>query len=84
MSFVSNVDHLTLGEGVYNNVHGDLNNIHVVQNIFYTGRKGNREKRVGGGSLLLQESFLVPSRKRRRRREESDHEIRVRKTPTIT
>jgi hypothetical protein len=38
MSFVSNVDRLTLDDGVYNNVHGDLNIIH---NAFY--EKGYRE-----------------------------------------
>ncbi|KAF7328880.1 hypothetical protein MVEN_02517700 [Mycena venus] len=68
MSFVSNVDHLTLGEGVYNNVHGNLNNI--VHNTFYIGRKRCREE-IGGDS-----SFLEPSRKSRRR-EESNHGIRV-------
>jgi hypothetical protein len=36
MSFISDTDHVTLGEGVYNNIHGNLNN--VTNNHFY-GRK---------------------------------------------
>ncbi|KAJ6542926.1 hypothetical protein B0H19DRAFT_312437 [Mycena capillaripes] len=76
MAFVSNVDCLTLGEGVYNNVHGNLNNIVYNHGKVYIGRKRHHEEIGVGPSVSLQESLLEPSSKRRRR-EESDHEIKI-------
>ena len=41
MSFISNASHVTLGEGVYNNIGGNLNNI--VNNWHFYGRKRRLE-----------------------------------------
>ncbi|KAJ7143893.1 hypothetical protein C8R44DRAFT_724901 [Mycena epipterygia] len=68
MSFVSNVDHLTLGNGVYNNVHGNL-----VHNTFYV-RKRRREEISDAPNLL---SSTEPTHKRRRREENSEDGIKV-------
>ncbi|KAJ7481989.1 hypothetical protein FB451DRAFT_1237740 [Mycena latifolia] len=71
MSFVSNVDHLTLGEGVYNNIHGN----YIVHNTFY-GRKRNRNHEEiddEPGSL----SIMEPTPKRCRREENSQDGIKV-------
>ncbi|KAJ7651905.1 hypothetical protein B0H17DRAFT_1147501 [Mycena rosella] len=70
MSFISNVDHLTLGEGVYNNIHGNLNIIH---NTFY-GQKRHREE-IGDVPDLL--AFMGSMRKCRRRREDSEDGIDI-------
>ncbi|KAJ7481944.1 hypothetical protein FB451DRAFT_139288 [Mycena latifolia] len=59
MSFISNADHFTLGDGVYNNIHGNLN---IVHNAFY-GRKRHREE-IGDAPDLL--SIMEPMHKRRR------------------
>ncbi|KAJ7481963.1 hypothetical protein FB451DRAFT_1444766 [Mycena latifolia] len=67
MSFASNVGHLTLGEGVYNNVHG---NYIIVHNIFY-GRKRHCEEI--GDSLSITE----PTPKRCRREENSEDGIKI-------
>ncbi|KAJ7481979.1 hypothetical protein FB451DRAFT_139623 [Mycena latifolia] len=69
MSFASNVSHLTLGEGVYNNVHGN----YIVHNIFY-GRKRHREE-IGDGPGSL--SIMEPTPKRRRREEDSEDGVKV-------
>ncbi|KAJ7913600.1 hypothetical protein B0H13DRAFT_471068 [Mycena leptocephala] len=68
MSFVSNVDHLTLGDGVYNNVHGNLSNI--VHNTFYWRKRPHEQ--IGDAPDLLE-----PTRKRRQREEDSDHGVKV-------
>ncbi|KAJ7150043.1 hypothetical protein C8R43DRAFT_1128105 [Mycena crocata] len=58
MPFISNVEHVTLGDGVYTNVHGN----YVVQNIFY-GRKRHHGEVGGPNSEVL----TLPSSKRCRR-----------------
>ncbi|KAJ7481977.1 hypothetical protein FB451DRAFT_139611 [Mycena latifolia] len=69
MSFASNVGHLNLGDGVYNNVHGN----YIVHNIFY-GRKRHREEIDDGPGSL---SIMEPTPKRRRREEDSEDGIKV-------
>ncbi|KAJ7604376.1 hypothetical protein DFH06DRAFT_1349511 [Mycena polygramma] len=59
MSFVSNVDHLTLGNGVYNNVHGNLN---ITHNFYGRKRVHCDEIDIGDAPSLLE-----PANKRRRR-----------------
>ncbi|KAJ7143879.1 hypothetical protein C8R44DRAFT_141205 [Mycena epipterygia] len=68
MSFVSNVDHLILGDGVYNNVHGNL-----VHNTLYV-RKRRREEISDAPNLL---SSTEPTHKRRRREENLEDGIKV-------
>lgn len=54
MSFISNANHFSLGDGVYNNVAGDLNIIH---NTFYGPRKRNHyesDESDGGLPQILQ------------------------------
>ncbi|KAJ7119532.1 hypothetical protein C8R44DRAFT_176872 [Mycena epipterygia] len=60
MAFISNCDRLTLGDGVYNNVHGN-----IVHNTFY-GKKRRREE-IDDGS-----DFASSHPTSRRRREEED------------
>ncbi|KAJ7227501.1 hypothetical protein GGX14DRAFT_539425 [Mycena pura] len=62
MSFISNASNFTLGEGVYNNIQGNLVNI-AVHKAFY-GRKRHREEIEDGAELL---ALGEPLRKRRRR-----------------
>ncbi|KAJ7824454.1 hypothetical protein B0H14DRAFT_3874873 [Mycena olivaceomarginata] len=72
MSFISNADHLTLGEGVYNNVHGNI--VHNVQYVHNYGRKRHREEiEDGPNSRLLKGA----SNKRRRR---DDHGLKIIRT----
>ncbi|KAJ7482010.1 hypothetical protein FB451DRAFT_1556145 [Mycena latifolia] len=71
MSFISNAGHVTLGDGVYNNIQGNLN---IVHNAFYR-RKRHREQ-IGDAPDLL--SIMEPMRKRRRREEDSEDGIKVR------
>ncbi|KAJ7772925.1 hypothetical protein DFH07DRAFT_147752 [Mycena maculata] len=67
MSFISNVNHLTLGEGVYNNVQGNI--VHnTVHNTFY-----GRKRRIEDGPDVL--PSLEPARKRRRDDEEDGIEV---------
>jgi hypothetical protein len=42
MSFISNADHFTLGDGVYTNIHGNSNVIYIY------GKKRHREAIEGG------------------------------------
>ncbi|KAJ7935246.1 SCA7, zinc-binding domain-containing protein [Mycena leptocephala] len=65
MSFISDTDHVTLGEGVYNNIHGNLNN--VTNNHFYYGRK-RRWVEIEDAP----EFPLMDREPQRRRREELD------------
>ncbi|KAJ7435732.1 hypothetical protein FB451DRAFT_250069 [Mycena latifolia] len=70
MSFILNADHFTLGEGVYNNIHGTGNIVHV-----HNYRKRRHREEIGDvpGSL----SVMEPRRKRRRREEDSEDGIEV-------
>ncbi|KAJ6597693.1 hypothetical protein DFH09DRAFT_83731 [Mycena vulgaris] len=61
MSFISNSENFTLGEGVYNNIHNSF-----IHNTFY-GKKRHREAIEDAPGLL---SLEEPTRKRRRREEE--------------
>ncbi|KAJ7481986.1 hypothetical protein FB451DRAFT_1556124 [Mycena latifolia] len=69
MSFASNVRHLTLGEGEYNNIHGN----YIVHNTFCEQRRPHEEIGDGPGSL----SILEPTSKRCRREEVSEDGIKV-------
>ncbi|KAJ6597682.1 SCA7, zinc-binding domain-containing protein [Mycena vulgaris] len=60
MSFISSTDHVTLGDGVYNNIRGNLNNI--VNNYHFYGRKRHREEIADAPEL----SSMEPLPKRRR------------------
>ncbi|KAJ7659447.1 hypothetical protein B0H17DRAFT_342318 [Mycena rosella] len=71
MSFISNADHVALREGVYNNVHGNLN---IVHNTFY-GKKRHRELEIGDAPDLL--PIMDPKRKRRRREKDLKDGIEV-------
>ncbi|KAJ6552800.1 hypothetical protein B0H19DRAFT_1377604 [Mycena capillaripes] len=70
MSFISNADHVTLGDGVYHNIAGNFN----VHNHFYGfGRNRDRnEIRNAPDSLLI---TGAPARKRRRRDEDAEDGI---------
>ncbi|KAJ6597740.1 SCA7, zinc-binding domain-containing protein [Mycena vulgaris] len=59
MSSISNTDHVTLGDGVYNNIRGNLNNI---VNYHFYGRKRHREEIADAPEL----SSIEPLPKRRR------------------
>ncbi|KAJ7620743.1 hypothetical protein DFH06DRAFT_1341433 [Mycena polygramma] len=67
MSFVSNVGRLLLGDGVYNNVQGNL-----VYNTFKYGRKRLREVESGDTSAALDSN-----KKQRTRGEYPDHGIKI-------
>ncbi|KAJ7720059.1 hypothetical protein B0H14DRAFT_3900793 [Mycena olivaceomarginata] len=69
MSFISNADHLTLGEGVYNNVHGN-----IVQYVHNYGRKRHREEIEDESNSRLSNGA---SNKRRRR---DDHGLKIIRT----
>ncbi|KAJ6597714.1 hypothetical protein DFH09DRAFT_83907 [Mycena vulgaris] len=58
MSFISNADHVTLGDGVYNHIRGNLNNI---VNYHIYGRKRHREEITDAPEL----SSIEPLSKRR-------------------
>ncbi|KAJ6597706.1 hypothetical protein DFH09DRAFT_1399389 [Mycena vulgaris] len=81
MSFISNASHLTLGEGVYNNIHNMT--VHNIMRI--NGRKRQREDIDGEIAFDLDHttrwpnllSLTEPTRKRRRREEEDSEEIKV-------
>ncbi|KAJ6458824.1 hypothetical protein C8R47DRAFT_144518 [Mycena vitilis] len=71
MSFISNVDQLSLGEGVYNNIQGNLN-YNTVYNTFSCGRKrlqpddrpdasGPATKRSRGGDALDRGLNVIPA-----------------------
>ncbi|KAJ6597596.1 hypothetical protein DFH09DRAFT_82834 [Mycena vulgaris] len=68
MSFISNSENFTLGEGVYNNIHGNF-----IHNTFY-GKKRYREAIEDAPDML---SLEEPTRKRRRREEEESDGIKV-------
>ncbi|KAF8146011.1 hypothetical protein K438DRAFT_531190 [Mycena galopus ATCC 62051] len=70
MPFISNADNFTLGDGVYNNIHGDLN---IVHNNFY-GKKRHRDQICNASAVL---TSTEPARKRRRRAKDSADEIKV-------
>ncbi|KAJ7629748.1 hypothetical protein DFH06DRAFT_1225320 [Mycena polygramma] len=70
MSFVSNVDDLTLGEGVYNNVHGNLN---ITHNNFYEAKRVYDD--IGDTPNLLE-----PPRKRRREKDSDDGGLKIIRT----
>ncbi|KAJ6597632.1 hypothetical protein DFH09DRAFT_1304416 [Mycena vulgaris] len=67
MSFISNSENFTLGEGVYNNIHNNF-----IHNIFY-GKKRHREAIKDAPDML---SLEEPTRKRCRREEEFHQVIR--------
>ncbi|KAJ7481960.1 hypothetical protein FB451DRAFT_1556115 [Mycena latifolia] len=69
MSFVSNVDHLALADGVFNNIHGNFN---IVHKNFY-GRKRYHEE-IDAPDLL---STMGTRLKRRRREDDSEDRIKV-------
>ncbi|KAJ6597627.1 hypothetical protein DFH09DRAFT_82964 [Mycena vulgaris] len=68
MSFISNSENFTLGEGVYNNIHNNF--VHIT---FY-GKKRHREAIEDAPDML---SLEEPTRKRRRREEEESEGIKV-------
>ncbi|KAJ6553298.1 hypothetical protein B0H19DRAFT_1263694 [Mycena capillaripes] len=73
MSFISNAAHVTLGDGVYNNVSGDLNIIH--HTFCGTQRKrGRNEIDDTPDSLHISGA---PARKRRRRDEDTKDGIEI-------
>ncbi|KAK7022521.1 hypothetical protein R3P38DRAFT_2533290 [Favolaschia claudopus] len=75
MAFISNASNFTLGEGVYNNVHGNLVN-HTVHNHLYLSKKRYRaaiegerhakrrklDARAEGGIKILREKNLTLTR----------------------
>ncbi|KAJ6597683.1 hypothetical protein DFH09DRAFT_1023016 [Mycena vulgaris] len=65
MSFISNADNVTLGEGVHNNIHGNFIN-NFIHNTFY-GKKRHREAIEDAPDIR---SLEEPTRKRRRPEEE--------------
>lgn len=48
MSFISNAEHVTLGDGMYNNIQGDMNIVHHN----YYGTKRHREAEIEGRFFL--------------------------------
>ncbi|KAJ7481010.1 hypothetical protein B0H11DRAFT_2280302, partial [Mycena galericulata] len=64
MSFISNADNFTLGDGVYNNVHGN-----IVHNNFYIENAHRRVPELDGEKSLR---LKYPAAKRRRRQRETD------------
>ncbi|KAJ7692843.1 hypothetical protein B0H17DRAFT_1179174 [Mycena rosella] len=65
MSFVSNADHFSLGDGVCNNIHGNFN----VYSTF-CGRKHHREE-------IEDTAALLPMRKRHRQEDDSQDGIEI-------
>ncbi|KAJ7216898.1 hypothetical protein C8J57DRAFT_1732406 [Mycena rebaudengoi] len=69
MSFLSNAKNFSLGEGVYNNVHGTC----IVHNHLYSGKRRREDIEDGHNSLPLDDT----RRKRRRRESEADDPIEI-------
>ncbi|KAJ6557803.1 hypothetical protein B0H19DRAFT_121294 [Mycena capillaripes] len=72
MAFISNAHNFTLGEGVYNNVQGN-----IVYNTFYGGKRPRAE-------IEEPSTSLEPMRKRRRREEDDEIEVFRKKDVKLT
>ncbi|KAK7022535.1 hypothetical protein R3P38DRAFT_2710484 [Favolaschia claudopus] len=79
MAFISNADNFTLGEGVYNNVHGNLVN-HTIHNHLYPSKKRYRAAIEDGWVSSTEGS----SNKRRKPEPQAEGDIKILREKNLT